>query len=97
MSKALAKLARLAAERERDRMRDEERAALDRIAAEAADAGSSFTYPRGGRFKPSTVLGVLRRDGFKCKGCGEPGNLTVEGGSRKFEDLRTVCRSCAED
>lgn len=44
---------------------------------------------------------VFERDGFKCKACGTPENLTIDhieperhGGTSVIENLQTLCKSC---
>ena len=96
MSRALAKLARLKREQRLTRMSAEERDALERIEVEAAEAGAEFRYPAAARLRPSTVLGVLRRDGFRCKACGGQATLTVDGAARNFNGLDTVCAACLD-
>jgi len=57
-----------------------ERAALLRMRAEAKRAGSELTSGGKGGLPPSLVLGVMRRDGWHCKACGELGDMNVNGG-----------------
>jgi len=75
-------------------MKDEERNALDRIEREVADAGATFTYPIAERVRPSTVLGILRRDGFSCRACGGRDGLIIGGLGRGFDGLHVVCSGC---
>jgi len=96
MSRALAKLARLNRERRRAEMQRDERDALRRIEEEVSETGVQFSYPHGARLRPSTVLGVLRRDEFKCRGCGGNEALTVDGSGRDFDSLCVICSTCLE-
>ena len=58
---------------QRDRLSPNERAALRTIRIEAKKNGSFLTSGGKGGLPPSLVLGVLRRDKFRCKVCGELG------------------------
>jgi 5-methylcytosine-specific restriction endonuclease McrA len=44
---------------------------------------------------------VYERDGWKCRSCGNPDDLTVDhvwphsrGGTNAFENLQTLCKTC---
>lgn len=76
MSRALASLARAKGDRKKERLPDDERRALEKTKAEAKRAGASLSNPGGG-LRPSLVLGVFRRDGWRCKRCGGRENLGV--------------------
>jgi hypothetical protein len=58
----------------RDELPPAERAALRKIRIEAKHAGSQLTTGGKGGGSPSFVLGIFRRDKFRCKTCGELGN-----------------------
>lgn len=58
---------------------DEENA-LKKIKSEAAAVGSYLTSDGKGGLPPSLVLGVMRRDGFRCKVCGEYGDEELNQG-----------------
>ncbi len=77
MGKALARIAqaeqRKSDRAQKDRLPPQERAALRRIRIEARKAGSYLTSGGKGGGSPSFVLGIFRRDRFKCKVCGEVG------------------------
>lgn len=64
----------------RDGLNPNERAALRAIRREAHRAGSYLSSGGKGGLPPSLVLGVLRRDHFKCKVCGELGDKEANGG-----------------
>jgi 5-methylcytosine-specific restriction endonuclease McrA len=84
MGDALAKLAsaenRRSDRARRDSLNANERAALRSIRREARRAGSYLSSGGKGGLPPSLVLGVLRRDRFQCKVCGELGNKDTNGG-----------------
>jgi 5-methylcytosine-specific restriction endonuclease McrA len=52
----------------------QEQKALQAIRREAKSAGSALASGGEGGLPPSLVLGVMRRDKFTCKVCGELGN-----------------------
>jgi hypothetical protein len=58
----------------RDTLAPQERAALRAIRVGARKAGSFLTSGGKGGLPPSLVLGVMRRDKFTCKVCGELGS-----------------------
>jgi len=51
----------------------EERKALRKLRNEAHAAGSTLATGGRGGLHPSLVLGVMRRDKYQCKECGEVG------------------------
>lgn len=51
--------------------------ALDRMQAEAIEAGASLHSAGKGGLPASVVLGIFRRDGYRCKRCGAADDLTV--------------------
>jgi 5-methylcytosine-specific restriction endonuclease McrA len=57
-----------------DELRPEEQKALDTIQREAKERHSFLTSGGKGGLPPSLVLGVLRRDKYTCKTCGEKGD-----------------------
>lgn len=78
MPSAVEKLARLDArkaprKRELPALNPEERAALRKLRAEARAQGAVLANAGRGGLPPSLVLGVLRRDGYQCKVCGDRG------------------------
>jgi len=81
MGEALLKLRKASEQVDRlnDRPRDDglnpqERRALRVMRREAAAAGSKLTSGGKGGLPPSLVLGVMRRDKYRCKTCGELGS-----------------------
>lgn len=58
----------------------DEQNALKKIQKGAADRGSFLTHEGKGGLRPSLVLYVMKRDGFKCKVCGEYGDKDKNGG-----------------
>lgn len=63
-----------------DDLPPDEQRALQKIRSEAARAGSFLTSGGKGGLRPSLVLGVMRRDEWRCKKCGELGNEIENGG-----------------
>lgn len=55
----------------------EEAKALRTTRQEAAEAGATLHSDGRGGLPPSLVLGVLRRDGWRCKRCGEAADLSI--------------------
>ena len=51
--------------------------ALDRLQAEAIEAGATLHSEGRGGLPSSVVLGVLRRDSYQCKKCGGKEDLTM--------------------
>lgn len=51
--------------------------ALDRMQAEAIEAGATLHSNGQGGLPASTVLGVMRRDQYQCKRCGGRQDLTI--------------------
>lgn len=110
MSKALAKLTRLARRDEADRLPSDELRAFKRAKAEATDKGATLKIRASGGLKPSLILGLLRRDEFQCKRCGGNADLSVhhkgnlenptsvwlkqKGKSNDFNNLVTICGDC---
>jgi hypothetical protein len=77
MGDALAKIVQ-GEQRQSDRARQDalppgERSALRTIRIEAKKAGSYLASGGKGGLPPSLVLGVFRRDKWRCKACGELG------------------------
>lgn len=54
-----------------------EQTALDKLRSEAKKHGATLATNGEGGLPPSTVLGAMRRDGFRCKLCGTKENLSV--------------------
>lgn len=63
-----------------DGLSPEEQRAFKKLQAEAREAGSYLASGGKGGLPPSTVLGVMRRDKFRCKRCGELGDKKKNGG-----------------
>lgn len=57
-----------------------EKRALQKMQQEAKEIGSQLTTGGKGGLPPSLVLGVMRRDGYRCKKCGELGDMEKNGG-----------------
>jgi len=55
----------------------EERRALKKLRREARAAGATLATDGEGGLPPSLVLGVMRRDKFHCKKCGEQKDLSL--------------------
>lgn len=77
MGEQLAKHMRSRREKEREKKRDSlapgEEVALEKLKAEAEEAGAILTSDGEGGLPPSLVLGVMRRDKFTCKVHGDKG------------------------
>jgi hypothetical protein len=54
-----------------------EQRALDKIRSEAKKAGATLHNNGEGGLPSSLVLGVFRRDNWRCKRCGSQENLTI--------------------
>jgi hypothetical protein len=63
-----------------DGLKPGERKALWKLRQEAKDLGSQLTSGGKGGLPPSLVLGVMRRDKYRCKTCGELGDVEENGG-----------------
>jgi len=83
MGQHLAKWAKIKGEEEAERRRDlpqddelkpAEQKALDKLRQEAEERGSALSSGGKGGLPPSLVLGVMRRDDYRCKSCGELGS-----------------------
>lgn len=57
-----------------DHLAPDEAAALKKIQSEARAAGSFLASGGKGGLDPSLVLGIMRRDKWRCKACGELGS-----------------------
>lgn len=51
--------------------------ALDRLQAEATEAGATLHSGGTGGLPSSVVLGIMRRDHYHCHKCGDNKNLTL--------------------
>lgn len=85
-----------------------EQAALDRVQREAADAEATLLTDGKGGLPPSLVLGVMRRDRYRCKRCGGSDGLSMhhkggivasawlqkKGHSMDMNNLATICGKC---
>lgn len=67
-------------DRDEKQLAPDEANALKKMRREADAVGSFLTSDGKGGLDPSLVLGVMRRDGFKCKVCGEYGDEEQNGG-----------------
>jgi 5-methylcytosine-specific restriction endonuclease McrA len=111
MSDALAKVERQRRREEpREKLPAQERYALKKLQREAKDAGAELASNGEGGLPPSLVLGVMRRDGYRCKGCGEQKMLGVhhkghlenppskwlaaKGRANDPNNIVTLCTSC---
>ncbi len=83
-----------------------------KIISEAKEKGATLDRPDAkGGLSPSLVLGVFRRDGWKCKRCGskenigphhkggivESGWLSKKGHANSKNNLVTLCAKCHDD
>lgn len=87
----------------------EEQRALDKIKSEASQHGATLHSGGKGGLPPSVVLGVFRRDKWKCQYCGSSKDLDVHhiGGAKNLvvkafrkmghsespKNLVTICRA----
>lgn len=107
MSKQLAKFIK----NNKPKRSPEEENALETMRKEAKKAGASLATDGEGGLSPSLVLGVMRRDKYTCKVCGENQNIGVHhkggvvkskwlskmGHANKSENLVTICESCHDN
>lgn len=75
------------------RWNEQERAALRRLRREAKAAGATLATGGEGGLPPSKVLGVMRRDEYRCKVCGAALNLGIHHKSEHMEDPGAQARS----
>lgn len=99
---------RKAARPRRDKLSGEERRALVKLRAEAKKAGAHLMNFGKSDLRPSFLLGVMRRDEFRCKHCGGAGGLAVYhragvvaskwlsllGHENTRDDIVTMCERC---
>lgn len=116
MSETLAKHVRLKREMDAEQKADEENPndarIREKIIAEAKKAGATLGKPDAkGGLPPSLVLGVFRRDKWKCKKCGSQEDigphhkggiaeskwLSKKGHSNDPNNLTTLCAGCHDD
>ena len=106
MSEALAKVMRA----KKGEQPQSERRALENLRQEAKEAGASLQSDGEGGLPSSLVLGVMRRDEYKCKRCGKRENLSVhhkghlenpvsrwlkkKGKSNDENNIVTICGAC---
>lgn len=64
----------------RDKITPEQRKALWTLRREAKAAGSDLASGGKGGLDSTLVLGVMRRDKYRCKACGELGDFKKNGG-----------------
>lgn len=97
MSDLLAKYAKQRRKGERDSYEEGlapgERRALEKLRDEAGEAGATLASDGEGGLPPSLVLGVMRRDGFRCKRCGLRENLSLHHKSEHMESPKAQARS----
>lgn len=67
-------------EAQEDELPEDEKNALRKIRKGAAAEGSDLTSGGKGGLPPGLVLHVMKRDGFRCKRCGELGDMKENGG-----------------
>lgn len=117
MSENLAKWVKLKTqkpdENEEKPLHPDESKALKKLQREAKAAGATLATGGKGGLSPSLVLGVMRRDEFKCKKCGKQEMLSVhhkghlenpaskwlakKGKSNDPNAIATICASCHDD
>ena len=82
--------------------------ALANLRREAALKGTTLAKAEKGGLRPSVVLGIMRRDGFRCKRCSNRADLEVhhkggipmspwlrkKGKSNAFNNMVTLCTKC---
>lgn len=93
----------------RDNLSEQELKARQKIIDEAAAAGATLERPGAkGGLTPSLVLGVFRRDGWACKGCGTKEEigphhkggivrstwLSKKGHRNDLNNLSILCKDC---
>lgn len=93
------KVARKSDRSQSDSLSPGERKALWKMRDEAKAAGSQLTSGGKGGLPPSLVLGVMRKAHYRCKACGEVGDMQKNGGlgvhhkSEHMEDPKAQARS----
>lgn len=114
MSEALAKLAKLRRPQEKEKpLHADEQKALKKLQDEAKAAGATLATGGKGGLPPSHVLGIMRRDEFKCKKCGTQKMLSVhhkghlknpvsrwlkkKGSDDSENNTVTICADCHDD
>lgn len=94
-----------------DALAPDEAKALARVQSEAKAAGATLATGGKGGLPPSMVLGVMRRDRYRCKRCGGAEQLSMhhkggipasrwlssKGHSLAFDNLVTLCVPCHEE
>lgn len=100
--------ARKADRAKQDELAPAEAKALERLRDEAAAKGATLATGGKGGLPPSFVLGIMRRDEYRCKRCGGDKDLSLhhKGGivaskwlSKKghhldFNNVTTLCSGC---
>lgn len=81
-----------------DKLSPDEDRALKTLQKEARAAGSRLQTGGKGGLSPSTVLGVMRKAGYKCKACGrlgdaDNGGLSIHHKSEHLENPKAKARS----
>lgn len=88
----------------------DESGALNKLRKEAKEKGATLATNGEGGLPSSQVLGVMRRDGYKCKRCGKKENLSIhhkghllnpaskwlvkKATSNDSNNLVTICEEC---
>lgn len=76
-----------------DELTPQEQRAFAKIQSESKEAGSELASGGKGGLPPSLVLGVFRRDKWRCKVCGHLGNMKLNGGlsvHHKYQHIQDV-------
>jgi len=74
-------------------LNDNERRALWKMRREAREQGATLDSNGKGGLPPSLVLGVMRRDEWRCKKCGGQADLSVHHKSEHMQDPKAKMRS----
>lgn len=109
MSDLLAKHLKSNKKDEDEGLSDQELRARQKIIEEAKKAGATLERPEAkGGLPPSMVLGMFRRDEWRCKGCGTKENIgphhksgiitskwaSKKGHTNTLNNLATLCKNC---
>lgn len=108
MSDLLVRLGRLTKKPKEKPIPEQEQAALDKLHQEAEEVGTDLASDGKGGLPPSLVLGVMRRDKYRCKRCGSQKGISVhhkggiveskwlssKGHHNDANNLVTICEAC---